>query len=50
MTLIIAENPSLAINIVAVIGKITKKNGYYEGNGYVVTWSFGHLFSLCDIE
>ena len=50
MTLIIAEKPSLARNIVAGIGKMTKKNGYYEGNGYVVTWAFGHLFSLCDIE
>ena len=50
MTLIIAEKPSLARNIVAGIGKMTKKNGYYEGCGYIVTWAFGHLFSLCDIE
>ena len=50
MTLIIAEKPSLARNIVAGIGKMTKKNGYYEGCGYLVTWAFGHLFSLCDIE
>ncbi|MBQ3223943.1 MAG: DNA topoisomerase III, partial [Clostridia bacterium] len=27
-----------------------RKNGYFEGNGYIVTWAFGHLFSLCDIE
>lgn len=50
MTLIIAEKPSLARNIVAGIGKMTKKDGYYEGCGYIVTWAFGHLFSLCDIE
>lgn len=56
MTVIIAEKPSLARNIVAGIGAIPscgqlqKKNGYYEGSGYLVTWAFGHLFSLCDIE
>ncbi|MBQ0010322.1 MAG: DNA topoisomerase III, partial [Ruminococcus sp.] len=50
MPLIIAEKPSLARNIVAGIGKMVKKDGYYEGCGYLVTWAFGHLFSLCDIE
>lgn len=50
MILIIAEKPSLARNIVAGIGSLTKKNGYFEGEGYIVTWAFGHLFSLCDIE
>lgn len=51
MILIIAEKPSLARNIIAGIdGKMTKRNGYYEGSGYLVTWAFGHLFSLCDIE
>lgn len=50
MIVVIAEKPSLARNIVAGIGSLTKKNGYYEGFGYIVTWAFGHLFSLCDIE
>ena len=55
MTVIIAEKPSLARNIVAGITEnggtaMAKKNGYFEGGGYVVTWAFGHLFSLCDIE
>lgn len=50
MTLIIAEKPSLARNIVAGIGKCARRNGYFEGEGYLVTWAFGHLFSLCDIE
>ena len=51
MKLIIAEKPSLARNIVAGIGgKMAKKNGYFEGEGYLVTWAFGHLFSLCDVE
>ncbi len=50
MILIIAEKPSLARNIVAGIGSMKKTGNYYEGNGYIVTWAFGHLFSLCDIE
>ncbi|MBE6621639.1 MAG: DNA topoisomerase III, partial [Ruminococcaceae bacterium] len=50
MTLIIAEKPSLARNIVAGIGEMKKKNGYFEGCGYYVSWAFGHLFELCDIE
>ncbi len=55
MQLIIAEKPSLGRNIVASIeegnqDKLNKKNGYYEGDRYAVTWAFGHLFSLADIE
>ena len=55
MKLIIAEKPSLARNIIQGIGKVQsdemkKKNGYYEGGDYIVTWAFGHLFSLADIE
>lgn len=50
MTLIIAEKPSLARNIAAGIGKTTRRDGYLEGEGYLITWAFGHLFSLCDIE
>ena len=50
MILIIAEKPSLARNIAAGIGKFSNKNGYLEGNGYIITWAFGHLFSLADIE
>lgn len=50
MILIIAEKPSLARNIAGAIGKLARKDGYLEGNGYIVTWAFGHLFSLCDIE
>lgn len=50
MIAIIAEKPSLARNIVAGIGEMKKKNGYFENSEYIVTWAFGHLFSLCDIE
>ena len=50
MKLIIAEKPSLARNIVAGIGEMSKRNGFFENKEYIVTWAFGHLFSLCDIE
>lgn len=50
MILIIAEKPSLARNIVAGIGEMKRRDGYYENSQYLVTWAFGHLFSLCDIE
>jgi len=50
MILIIAEKPSLGRNIAAGIGNMKSKNGYLEGSDYLITWGFGHLFSLCDIE
>lgn len=50
MTLIIAEKPSLARNIASAIGNLSRQSGFLEGEGYIVTWAFGHLFSLCDIE
>jgi len=50
MVLIIAEKPSLARNIASAIGSLSARKGYLEGEGYLVTWAFGHLFSLCDIE
>ena len=50
MKLIIAEKPSLARNIVQAIGNMKKKDGYFENENYLVTWAFGHLFTLYDIE
>ncbi len=50
MILIIAEKPSLARNISSAIGATAKRSGYFEGGNYIVTWAFGHLFSLYDIE
>ena len=51
MILIIAEKPSLARNIVAGIGgNSTRGDGYITAGNYIVSWAFGHLFSLADIE
>ena len=50
MILIIAEKPSLARNIVAGIGNMKQSTGYYSNDKYIVTYAFGHLFTLYDIE
>lgn len=47
---IIAEKPSLARNIANAIGDFKRRDGYLENKEYLVTWAFGHLFSLYDIE
>lgn len=46
MKLCIAEKPSVAKDIAEVIGARQRHDGYYEGNGYRVTWTFGHLCTL----
>lgn len=46
MKVCIAEKPSVAREIADVLGAKTKMNGYYEGNGYQVTWTYGHLCTL----
>lgn len=46
MKMCIAEKPSVAKEIANIIGATTRRNGYIEGNGYWVTWTFGHLCSL----
>lgn len=50
MTVIIAEKPSLARNIASALGDGKKNPGFISCGEYLVTWAFGHLFSLCDIE
>ena len=50
MILIIAEKPSLARNIAAGLGEFRKRDGYLEGENCIISWAFGHLFSLADIE
>ena len=48
MQLVIAEKPSVARSIAGVIGADQKRDGYMEGNGYLVSWCIGHLVSLAD--
>lgn len=46
MKVIIAEKPSVGREIARIVGATDKKEGYIEGNGYAVTWAFGHLVGL----
>jgi DNA topoisomerase-3 len=46
MIVCIAEKPSVAQDIARIIGATTRRDGYIEGNGYQVTWTFGHLCEL----
>ena len=46
MIVCIAEKPSVAKDLAEILGAKTRKDGFYEGNGYQVTWTFGHLCTL----
>lgn len=48
--LVIAEKPSVAMSLAAVLGANEKKDGYLEGNGYLVSWCVGHLLELAQPE
>ena len=48
MILCIAEKPSVGRDIARVLGATTSRDGYMEGNGYCVSWTFGHLCALLD--
>ncbi len=48
MIVCVAEKPSVGAYIANVLGAKQRKDGYYEGNGYQVTWTFGHLCALLD--
>lgn len=50
MKVILAEKPSVARDIASVLGANKKHDGYFEGQGYQVTWAFGHLVSLKEPE
>lgn len=50
MKVVIAEKPSVAREIAAVLGAKTKEEGCLSGNGYKVTWAFGHLIGLADAK
>ena len=46
--LVIAEKPSVARSIAAVIGASEKQTGYWQGGGYLVSWCIGHLVSFAE--
>lgn len=46
MKVCVTEKPSVARDIASILGANAKRDGYYEGNGYQVTWTFGHLCEL----
>lgn len=46
MILCITEKPSVAADIAKILGATTRRDGYYEGNDYNITWTFGHLCEL----
>lgn len=48
MRLVIAEKPSVAQSIAAMLGAKSRHDGYLEGSGYIVSWCFGHLAELAD--
>ena len=50
MIVVLAEKPSVARDIAAVVGASTKKEGYYSGNDYAVTYAFGHLVTIAEPE
>lgn len=50
MKLILAEKPSVAKNIADALKIKNKRDGYFEGNGFIITWAFGHLLQLYDAK
>ena len=48
--LVIAEKPSVAQSIAAVLGARQRHDGYLSGNGYLVSWCYGHLAELADAD
>ena len=50
MKLVLAEKPSVAQSIAKVLGATERCDGYFEGNGYVVSWCVGHLVELFEPE
>ena len=50
MKLVIAEKPSVAQSLAAVIGATARKDGYLEGSGWRVSWCVGHLAGLADAD
>ena len=50
MNIVIVEKPAIARTLSAVLGASEKRNGYLEGNGWIVSWCLGHLADFIDAE
>ncbi|MBQ8400735.1 MAG: DNA topoisomerase III, partial [Clostridia bacterium] len=50
MRLVVCEKPSVAMAVSNVIGAKTRRDGYMEGSGYIVSWCFGHLAELAGAD
>ena len=50
MKLCIAEKPSVAKDLASILGANSRKDGYFEGNGYCVSWTFGHVITSYSIH
>lgn len=50
MRLVIAEKPSVAMNLAKVLGAGARRDGYTEGNGWLVSWCVGHLVDLANAD
>ena len=50
MRLVVCEKPSVGMAVSAVLGARTRHDGYMEGNGYLVSWCFGHLAELASAD
>jgi len=50
MKFILAEKPSVAKNIADALHIKQRQDGFFEGNGYIISWAFGHLLQLYDAK
>ena len=48
--LVIAEKPSVGMSIASVLGVTSRKDGYMEGQDYIVSWGYGHLAELSNAD
>ena len=50
MIVVLAEKPSVARDVAAVLGANQRRDGYFEGHGYKVTYAFGHVVTIAEPE
>jgi DNA topoisomerase-3 len=50
LKIVLAEKPSVARDIASALGANTKRDGYFEGNDWAVTWAFGHVVQIAEPE